>query len=124
MPSKQLLSGSGWRLGYMPDAEVFVGLVGGDRWAVELTSVELRDFCRLSLELAEAMHQMQQELSDQEKLTCESETEHLYIEVAGYPDEFSLYFRLSTGRNFEGSWPEDVVPDLLESIDTIQQSLI
>ncbi|MFM6050382.1 MAG: DUF1818 family protein, partial [Sphaerospermopsis kisseleviana] len=44
---KVIKSGTGWRIGWNPDAPEFKGLVGTDNWAVELTKVELDDFCRL-----------------------------------------------------------------------------
>jgi hypothetical protein len=122
-PDKQILSGQGWRLGWLPNADVFVGLLSGDRWSIELTESELKDFCSLGLRLAEAMNEMQAELSDQEKLTCDGETENLYIEATGYPDQFSFYLQLKTGRRFEGSWSEDVVPELLEAIAMILPAL-
>ncbi|MFN6180187.1 MAG: DUF1818 family protein, partial [Dolichospermum sp.] len=34
-------SGTGWRLGWNPDALTFKGLVGTEDWAIELTEAEL-----------------------------------------------------------------------------------
>ena len=48
-------SGSGWRLGWDPNATEFQGLVGGAGWAIELTEAELNDFCWLAEMLAVTM---------------------------------------------------------------------
>jgi Domain of unknown function (DUF1818). len=39
-----LKTGTGWRLGWNPQATEFQGLVGGDTWAMELTQAEFDDF--------------------------------------------------------------------------------
>ncbi|MFN6567093.1 DUF1818 family protein [Dendronalium sp. ChiSLP03b] len=108
-------SGSGWRIGWNPNALEFKGLVGTDDWAVELTEAELNDFCRLLAQLADTMKQLAAELMDEEKIACEAESDLLWMEVEGYPDEYSLHFILNTGRCVEGKWNASAVADLLQA---------
>ncbi|MBE7382406.1 MAG: DUF1818 family protein [Leptolyngbya sp. SIO1E4] len=111
-----LKEGQGWRLGWNPDATDFKGLVGGDRWAVEMTAAEFADFCRLSLQLANTLQALSAELMDEERLVCEQETDRIWVEVEGYPHQYSLRFILLTGRNAEGGWPAAVTPELVKGI--------
>ncbi|MBW4685794.1 MAG: DUF1818 family protein [Komarekiella atlantica HA4396-MV6] len=108
-------SGSGWRIGWNPDAPKFQGLIGTDDWAVELTEAELNDFCRLLAQLADTMKQLATELMDEEKIACEAESNLLWMEVEGYPHAYSLRFILNTGRCAEGQWNAGAVPGLLQA---------
>ncbi|MDZ8088907.1 MAG: DUF1818 family protein [Nostoc sp. DedQUE12b] len=108
-------TGSGWRIGWNPDTSEFKGLVGTDDWAIELTEAELNDFCRLLAQLADTMKQLATELMEEEKITCEAESDLLWMEVEGYPDDYSLRFILNTGRCVEGKWNASAVPDLLQA---------
>ncbi len=116
---QQLKEGHGWRLGWNPDAAVFKGLVGGDRWAVEMTQDEFDDFCRLSRQLADTLQAMSAELMDEERIACEHETEHIWVAVEGFLHQYSLQFILLNGRRSEGSWPDAVVPDLMQNMSAI-----
>jgi Domain of unknown function (DUF1818) len=49
--ARQLRSGSGWRVGWDPDAVSFQALLGADDWAVELTQTEFNEFCRFAQQL-------------------------------------------------------------------------
>ncbi|WP_421655153.1 DUF1818 family protein [Leptothermofonsia sp. ETS-13] len=113
-------SGPGWQIGWDADAEVFKGLVGTDDWALELTETELNDFCRLLNQLAETMTQMASELMDEEAIACEAESDHLWLEVEGYPHNYSLHLILLTGRRGEGRWSATVVPELIQAIQSFQ----
>ncbi|RCJ24808.1 hypothetical protein A6770_03900 [Nostoc minutum NIES-26] len=108
-------SGSGWRIGWNPNALEFKGLVGTDDWAIELTEAELDDFCRLLAQLADTIKQLAAELMDEEKIACEAESDLLWMQVEGYPDEYSLHFILNTGRCVEGKWNASAVPGLLQA---------
>ncbi len=116
-----LKTGNGWRMGWNPqEAAEFKGLVGTDDWAIELTEAELHDFCRLSVQLAETISQLDSELMDEEKITCEAESNLIWLEVAGYAHSYSLRFILLTGRCAEGSWHESAVGGLLQAAQTLQ----
>ena len=115
-----LKTGNGWRIGWNPQAIEFTGLLGTDDWAVELTESELHDFCRLLVQLAETMSQLSSELMDEEKITCEAESNLIWLEVAGYAHSYSLRFILLTGRCAEGCWDEGAVMGLLQAAQTLQ----
>ncbi|WP_445638256.1 DUF1818 domain-containing protein [Nostoc sp. DSM 114161] len=108
-------SGSGWRIGWNPDAPEFKGLIGTDDWAIELTEAELNDFCRLLAQLADTMKQLATELMEEEKIACEAESDLLWMEVEGYPHAYSLRFILNAGRGVEGKWDACAVGDLLQA---------
>lgn len=108
-------SGLGWRIGWNPNADEFKGLVGGDGWAIELTEAELNDFCRLLGQLADNMSQMSSELMEEEKISCEAQSDLLWLEVEGYPHAYSLHLILNTGRRGEGNWAASAVPGLVQA---------
>ena len=108
-------SGSGWRIGWNPQADTYQGLVGSDDWAIELTEAELNDFCRLLNQLVTTMNQMKAELMDEERIACEAESDILWLEVEGYPHAYSLRLILNQGRRCEGNWAEGVANELAEA---------
>ncbi|AFY43802.1 DUF1818 family protein [Nostoc sp. PCC 7107] len=108
-------SGVGWRIGWNPHAAEYKGLIGTDDWAIELTEAELNEFCRLLAQLADTMKQLTAELMDEEKIACEAESDLLWMEVEGYPHEYSLRFILNTGRCAEGKWNASAIPGLLQA---------
>ncbi len=108
-----LKSGEGWRIGWNPNADGYKGLVGGEDWAFELTEDEFKDFCRLLEQLTESMNQMAEELMDSERISCEAETDLLWMEVEGFPDAYSLRLILNQGRACEGNWDSDSVKELV-----------
>lgn len=113
--SRLLKSGPGWRIGYDPEAPAFKGLVGTDDWALELTEVELDDFCRLLAQLVDTMKQMTTELMDEEAIACEAESDQLWLEIEGYPQAYTLHLILLSGRRAEGRWPAQVVDSLFQA---------
>lgn len=115
-----LKSGTGWRIGWNPDAGEFKGLVGADDWAIELTEAELNDFCQLSGQLVETMSQLANELMDEEKIACEAESELIWLEVEGYTHAYNLRLILNTGRCAEGSWATYAVLGLVQAAQMIQ----
>ncbi|UZQ53991.1 DUF1818 family protein [Trichothermofontia sichuanensis B231] len=115
---KVLKQGKGWRLGWDPTAIEFVGLVGTDEWAIELTAAEFQDFCRLLQQLAETMTAMASELMPEERITCEAESEWVWLAVEGYPHAYGLSVIIHSGRRAEGYWPPAAVPGLLAATQT------
>lgn len=106
-------SGKGWRIGWNPEADLYKGLVGDDNWAIELTQAELNDFCRLLLQLSESIEQIATELMDEERITCEAQTDLLWLEAEGYPHAYCLRLILEGERRCEGYWSEAAVPNLI-----------
>lgn len=120
MVERLLKQGSGWRLGWNPDAPVYRGLVGSDDWAFELTEAELSDFCRLLEQLAQMMDSMASELMDEERIACEVESDRLWLEAEGYPHAYEVRLILNSGRQCEGNWQPAVVPSLVEAARTLK----
>ncbi|MEL6470666.1 MAG: DUF1818 family protein [Cyanobacteria bacterium J06623_4] len=120
---RQLLTGEGWRLGWNPNAGQFYGLLGGELWALELTAVEFQDFCTAVRSLKHTMAAMAEQLMAEERLTCEQETETIWLEAEGFPSEYSLRFILLTGRRGEGGWPAVAVPGLLGAVEKAIEQL-
>ena len=118
--AQQLRQGTGWRLGWNPEAETFAGLVGTEDWAIELTIAELEDFCRLVAELADTMRLLSSELMDEERASCEVESDLLWLEAEGFPHAFSLRLIVLTGRRAEAAWADTAVPDLIQAVQTLK----
>jgi Domain of unknown function (DUF1818) len=116
---KVLKAGAGWRIGWNPESE-YQGLVGGDDWAFELTASELADFCRLLGQLADNMRSMQAELMDAESIACEAESDLVWMQVEGFPCNYSLRLIVNTGRSCEGNWAADAVPELVVVAQSLQ----
>ena len=49
-------------------------------------------------QLVDTMSQMSAELMDEEKISCEAETDLLWLEVEGYPHSYSLRLILNCDR--------------------------
>lgn len=120
MSQRQLKQGKGWRIGWDPEANPYRGLLGGETWAIEFTEPELEEFCRLALQLASTMQQMSQELMDEERISCEAESDLIWLEVEGFPAAYSLRFLLCEGRRGEGFWSESAVPELIQAMQTLK----
>lgn len=117
MNNERLLKeGKGWRIGWHENAQKYNGLIGAEDWAMELTAEEMQDFCRLLLKLAQNMTDMKDYLMDEEKITCETESELMWLEVEGYPDSYSLRLILNQGRCCEGNWHPEAVKELIKAI--------
>lgn len=118
--TRLIKSGSGWRIGWDANAQEYQGLVGTDDWAIELTEAELNDFCRLLIQLVETISQMETELMDEERIACEAESDMLWMEVEGFPHDYSLRLILNRGRRFEGNWTEEVTKELVQAVRTLK----
>lgn len=106
----------GWDASVLP----FPALVGADDWAVELTQTEFLDFCRFAQQLSDTVVHMQGELMDEETIVCEVTSEHLWMEVRGYPHQYQLSFILLTGRRAEGNWSAAATQEVLRAIQMLQ----
>lgn len=115
---RHVVSGEGWRIGWNPTANDFCGLVAGEHWAIELTQPEFQDFCRVAQQLGQTMAAMAEQLMAEERLSCEQETETLWMEAEGFPSAFGLRFILLSGRRGEGEW---LSPQVLGLLDALKQ---
>jgi Domain of unknown function (DUF1818) len=117
---KILKTGAGWRLGWDAEALEFKALVGADDWAIELTEPEFDDFCRLVGQLGEAMRAIASELMDEEKISCELESDLIWLEAEGFPDAYSLRLIVRSPRRAEGFWSFTAVLDLLQTLPLLK----
>ena len=115
--ARLLKEGKGWRLGFDPGREIYRGLVGGENWALELTEAEFQDFCRLLSQLKTTIAVIATELMEEEKITCEAESELLWLEAEGYPQAFSLRLILLQERCGEGGWSAIAVTELIQALE-------
>ena len=106
-------------MGWHPHDAKYQGLVGAEDWAFELTSEELRDFDRLLRQLVDTMDRMAAELMDEEKISCEAESDLLWMEVAGYSHSYTLRLIINCDRRCEGNWSVGIAPQLLQALDLI-----
>ena len=116
MGQRFIKQGPGWRIGWNEESVTYKGLVGSDDWAIELTETEFRDFCRLVLQLGETMELMQAELMDEETITCEVQSDLIWLEVVGFPSAYSLRLLVEQGRRCEGNWQESAVKAMTAAI--------
>lgn len=116
---RYIKEGIGWRLGWDSEAPLHKALIAGEDWSIELTENEFQDFCTLTQQLAQTMTQIASELMEAERIACEAETERIWLEVEGFPQQYSLHILVLTGRRCEGEWPVAVVPELLQAIPAL-----
>ncbi|MGK7888170.1 MAG: DUF1818 family protein [Leptolyngbyaceae cyanobacterium] len=119
---QQLNQGTGWRLGWSPEADRFKGLIGADDWAIELTATEFTEVCRLVLQLADTMVAIAAELMDEERISCEAESEWVWVEAEGFPHAYDLHVIILHNRRAEGTWMATAVPELLQAMRLMQSS--
>ncbi|MEM8673838.1 MAG: DUF1818 family protein [Cyanobacteria bacterium P01_G01_bin.67] len=117
-------TGDGWRIGWQTQNSKYQGLVGANDWAIELTKAEFRDFQRLLMQLVATMKEMEAELMDEEKISCEAESDLLWLEAIGYPNHYALRLILNCDRRCEGNWTEGVAPDLAEGFKSFGVGII
>ncbi len=118
-----LRKGQGWRVGWNNAVELYPALVGSDEWAIELTKLEFQEFYYLLCQLTDTMNQMKTELMDEERISIEAERDLLWLEVEGYPHNYSLRLILNDGRRCEGNWREGIAPELVAVIQRLIEEL-
>jgi len=111
--------GDGWQIGWDASAPEFCGLVGTDRWAIELTAAEFDDFCRLAQQVADALRAIAAELMDGERVACEAESATLWLEAEGFPERYTLQAILKSGRRCEAFWDEVAARELTTAARSI-----
>lgn len=86
---------------------------------MELTAEEFEDFRRLAEELVATLKVMADHLMAEEQLTCEVESEHIWLEVEGHPQAYGLRFILQAGRRGEGGWPAPAAGQVIDAIASL-----
>ncbi|MBL1209563.1 DUF1818 family protein [Geminocystis sp. GBBB08] len=111
--------GNGWRIGWQEKATTYQGLIGSQHWALELTSEEMHDFHRLLLQIYQAMTEINSHLMEEETISCEVESDLMWLGVQGYPHNYSLRIILHHHRSCEGTWLENVIQDLIQASQSL-----
>jgi Domain of unknown function (DUF1818) len=111
--------GDGWRIGWKADAPVYKGLIGGKDWAFELSEAEMQDFIRLLSQIHQSIEDIHQYLIEEETITCEVESELIWLGAKGYPNHYSLRIILSQQRSCEGNWAENAISSLITATQTL-----
>lgn len=115
-----IYEGQGWRLGWKPDQGGYCALVAGDHWSIELESIEFQQFYHLLTELQNTLQSIQNELMEEESITCELENQWLWMEISGYPHHFDLHFILQQNRRCEGGWTAEIVQEILPILASLK----
>ncbi|MFN3360504.1 MAG: DUF1818 family protein [Pseudanabaenaceae cyanobacterium] len=101
-------AGKGWRLGYRAESD-YVGLLGGDDWAFEVTAAEWQDFWGLLGRLRDTIAHLSTELVDQETFSCTVDSDLWELEAVGLPQDWWLRLQIRSGRRAEGFWTSEAV---------------
>ncbi|MEL6441736.1 MAG: DUF1818 family protein [Cyanobacteria bacterium J06621_8] len=120
--SRRIKAGDGWRIGWCSQDSKYQGLVGANDWAIELTSEEFADFQRLLNQLVATMKAMEAELMESEKISCEAESELVWLEATGYPYHYTIRLILNGDRRCEGNWAAEAVPEFIAAINSLEVS--
>lgn len=118
MGQRTIQEGDGWRIGWDAAAPHYPGLLAGATWAMELTASEFQEVCRLAQQLAQQMQAMAEVLMEEEALTCDAESDLVWVEATGFPAAFTLRFILQSGRRGEGAWDQTATQSLLRAMAT------
>lgn len=116
MNERFIKEGNGWRLGWDATAHKYCGLLAGSNWAIELTKAEFHTFRRLAMEISETMQAIASELMDGERIACEAEADHLWLEAEGFPKAYGMRFILKSGRQCEGEWDVEATQQIIQTI--------
>ncbi len=117
MSEKLLKEGNNWRLGWNPEPVTYQALLGGKDWGMELTAAEFADFRRLAAQLSQTMQDMTEVLMEEEKITCEAESDLIWLECEGFPQSYSLRIILQHGRRCEGNWSAEATQELIQALE-------
>jgi Domain of unknown function (DUF1818) len=112
--------GNGWRVGWQEKSTPYQGLIGGENWAMELTTAEMQDFRRLILQIHQAIEDISQHLMEEETILCEVESDLIWLGAEGYPKSYSLRIILHHHRSCEGTWSEYAIQDLIQATQSLE----
>ena len=104
----------------------FCFLIGVDNWSVELQKSEFDSLYFLLLRINEQLHDIKNELMDEEYISLELEKLPWYIELEGKKNEWSLRFVFESQdqtRSFEMYWPIPIAQNLFYEIKNMWESM-
>jgi hypothetical protein len=100
--------GEGWRLAWDGDRQPFSVLIGGDGWAVELSSCEAEALRDAVADLVAQHAALVDQLMAEEAISLALERQPWWLAIEGDRQSWALQVVLSPQpgqRAFEGGWP-------------------
>lgn len=139
---KYVLAGRGFRVGYDPEApDSFCGMVGNEQWLLAMGKREITHFKRLCLALRKKMDRIERGEEDPpvkkpavrrsgdgmfnervgrtgSECSVELESKLMWVQAFGQPKlgQFGIRAIFMEGRQSEGYWAPEVVPNLLAAV--------
>ena len=108
----------------MDPAKPFAALVGGENWACELRTAELRALCHGVAVLVGQHRAIAEQLMAEESITIHHEAGGLWLELCGTAESWSLRFLLEpeADRGCEGAWSAQASPRLAMALQQLGAS--
>ncbi len=128
----QISEGEGWRLQLDPKRHPYSALIGGQDWAIELSSHELVEVRRGVLMLLAQRSQLLGVLMPEEELDLELDLSlpamgrdaslagSVFVALSGNVEQWTLRFVLTPGdgsRAAEGAWSASASPPLAAALE-------
>ena len=116
--------GDGWRVSRDPSRGKYCFLVGGERWAFELTEPEWRDLVDLVVTLEQQHMGLVDQLMPGESIELELERGVWWGCLSGDRSQWGLRILLTPleGRAAEGEWPVPVAAAVVAALRTLWDS--
>ena len=116
--------GDGWRVSHDPSRGEFCVLVGGERWAFELTEPEWRDLVDLLATLEQQHRGLVDQLMPEESIELELDRGVWWGCLSGDRSQWELRILLTPqqGRAAEGEWPAPAAAAAVAALRTLWDS--
>ena len=116
--------GAGWRLSRDPSRGQYSVLVGGERWAFELTEPEWRDLVELVVTLEQQHRGLVDQLMEEETIELELDRGVWWGCLSGDRCQWGLRILLTPqeGRAAEGEWPAPAAAAAVAAMRTLWDS--
>ena len=116
--------GDGWRVSHDPSRGEFCVLVGGERWAFELTEPEWRDLVDLVATLEQQYRGLVDQLMPEESIELELDRGVWWGCLSGDRSQWELRILLTPleGRAAQGEWPAPAAAAAVAALRTLWDS--
>ena len=116
--------GDGWRVAHDPSRGEFCVLVGGERWAFELTEPEWRDLVNLVATLEQQHRGLVDQLMPEESIELELDRGVWWGCLSGDRNLWELRILLTPleGRAAQGEWPAPAAAAAVAALRTLWDS--
>ncbi len=116
--------GDGWRVSHDPSRGEYCVLVGGERWAFELTEPEWRDLVVLVATLEQQYRSLVDQLMPEESIELELDRGVWWACLSGDRNLWELRILLTPleGRAAQGEWPAPAAAVAVAALRTLWDS--